>query len=131
MNEHDECMHLVFHSRNPVETTVNRNRAIKRKCIIASKTRGQCTLIGYLKKKNDIKIEKWKIKNENCGWHSLWKCLKIYNLLFVFITNQNNNNNKRLVSITQRGSVCECVPVFVFNDDNELEASIKDNKRKS
>lgn len=25
---------------------------------------------------------------------------------------------------------CVCVPVFVFNDDNELEASIKDNKRK-
>lgn len=60
MNEHDECMHLLFHSRNPVETTVNRNCAIKRKCIIASKTRGQCTLIGYSKKNNEIKMKNVK-----------------------------------------------------------------------
>lgn len=68
MNEHDECMHLVFHSRNPVETTVNRNRAIKRKCIIASKTRGQCTLIGYFQKKNNNEKKMRNVKCEkNCG----------------------------------------------------------------
>lgn len=57
-------MHLVFHSRNPVETTVNRNLAIKPKCIIASKTRGQCTLIGYFQKKKNIM--KKKKKNVKC-----------------------------------------------------------------
>lgn len=67
MNERDECvrMHLVFHSRNPVETTVTCNRLIKRKCIIASKTRGQCTLIllfifVIFQKCNEIKMKNAK-----------------------------------------------------------------------
>lgn len=55
----------------------------------------------------------------------------MYNQLFVFITNQNNNNKAWCQLRNVEVCVYECVPVFVFNDDNELEASMKDNKRKS
>lgn len=49
----------------------------------------------------------------------------------VYYKSEQQQQQKAGVNYATWKCVWVCVPVFVFNDDNELEASIKDNKRKS